>query len=106
MESGDFRDDAKVNKEEAVRIYRDLQRTICEVASEAVPDAKLVGYYFMSGYEYKYIKVGYWSYHDCCWRNFSGGDSIMQWGGPYNETYITGFHWTPEHDDHHFVFGD
>ena len=82
-------------KQETLDIFRELQKNIYEIASNAFPDKKLTGCYFSDWYKYPSLKVGYNTSRHLTWTNYSSDG----YSDNYESTYITSFHWDSWRDD-------
>lgn len=87
------------DKKETVKILREFQEEIYEIAASYFPDSKLTGCYFFSWYKYPNLKVGYNSSRVLSWRNYSA--TI-----PYNyqNSELSSFHWYTDFDDYTFNY--
>jgi hypothetical protein len=72
-----------------------FQQNLAMAVIEKIPNKKLYGQYFYSGYEYPSIKVGYWHHQYYTWVNYTPASIISS----YNDTSITGFAWYDISDD-------
>lgn len=89
------------DKEETKRLLKNYQKKIASMAIEKFPNKKIKGGFHTSGYEYQYIRVGYWSTDFLSWNNY---DVIDEDEFPdYNNTELSGFHWNTDDDDYDFL---
>jgi hypothetical protein len=74
---------------------RAFQQNIALAAIAMLPDKKIYGQYYVSGYRYPSIQEGYWNYEYFTWVNYAPAGFL----GNYNDTHITGFTWYETYDD-------
>jgi len=76
---------------------KDHQERIARAAIDKMPNKKMKGGYFTSGWLYPYIYEGYYSYSYYSWKNYTIGNIGSS---EYDKSKITGFEWDPLIDDH------
>lgn len=84
------------NKQETLRLLRDLQRRTYYYFSSYFPDYKIEGGYYNSWYKYPNLELDLQTVKVMTWRNYEG-DS---WN--YYDNKVTEFHWYPDLDDYLF----
>lgn len=82
---------------ETLSILKEYQKKVYDAAWACAPGAKMEGSFHSSGYKYPSIQEGYHSTNVFSWKNYGPNKY-----GAYDETYYTGFEWTPQYDDYKF----
>lgn len=90
------------DKAETVRILREYQRAVYEVAANAFPDKKIAGGFYSSYYRYEHVNVGYESIAAFSWMNYSPRQYVASLDTDYYDSEVTEFQWVDTYDDYTF----
>lgn len=82
------------DKEETIELLKNYQRKVADDVIKYFPNKKITGGFYYSGYEYEYIREGFYSMKFDTWTNYNTD------ADDFNDSKINGFEWDTKDDDY------